>query len=650
MSPTPLKVLLLEDSKSDALLMAREIRRGGFAVEYRQVQTAVDLISALEATNWDLILSDHSMPTFSAPEALDIVRRQKELDTPFIIVSGTISEDVAVEAMKAGANDYFSKSKLTRLVPAIERELQKAEERRQRHRAEAQLRKTEERFAKAFNASPVAIAISRLSDGKTLSVNPRFAIVFGYEQSDIIGKSPTDLNLWASSEQRQTLVEHLRRFGTLQNEEVTLYKANAEPIYALLSAEVIELDDEPCILSFIQDVTELRRRQEEILEAKKQYARELERRVAERTAELLHQKERVETILRSSNDAILLLERDGNILQANQSFCAIFGWNKKEVAGKRFSDAARVSETSQFQQTLQRVRDERIYQRIELTVHKPNGHPFEVEAALSPVMNNRGKHQEIVCNLRDITARKQIEAELRSALEKEKELNELKSAFTSMISHEFRTPLSIIKVSTEILTNFGDRIDDQKKEEKLHVIDQQIGRLTKLMDDFLLMGRGEKVGFSFEPTHVDLVAACQIVIEEIEMAYHKDRLVDFQYDEACHQGFVDRYLFQHVLQNLLSNAFKYSPSQGTITIRLTCTQEATTLFVKDEGIGMPEEFRKNLFKSFHRAKNVTTIEGTGLGLAITKRAVDTHGGTITVDSAEGKGTSVTVTLPIKYQE
>ncbi|MCB0034717.1 MAG: PAS domain S-box protein, partial [Anaerolineales bacterium] len=221
------------------------------------------LKKALAEHEWDIILSDYSMPSFNAPAALKIVR-EEGLDIPFIIISGTVGEDVAVTAMKAGAQDFFSKNKLTRLVPAVERELQEAEERRLRREAEAQYRQSENRFTKAFHASPIGIVISRLSDGKTLDINERFSELFGYTRAEMIGKSGEELNIWSDDEQRRQLIQQMEQTGSVRNAEVQFNGPSGESGFALLSAEVVELDNEPCILTMVHDITDRKAAEERL--------------------------------------------------------------------------------------------------------------------------------------------------------------------------------------------------------------------------------------------------------------------------------------------------------------------------------------------------------------------------------------------------
>src|SRR4051812_15842950 len=185
-----LKVLVVEDSEHDAELLLHELGKAGYKPSARRVDNAVDMEAALVQGNWDLIISDYVLPQFSGLEALKIIQR-KGLDIPFIIVSGKIGEEVAVEALKAGANDYLLKDRLTRLGPAIERELREAAARRQRREAEMALRESEERYRRLVESSPEATFIC--AAGHFVYVNPAAVNLFGARTPvDLIGKPYLD--------------------------------------------------------------------------------------------------------------------------------------------------------------------------------------------------------------------------------------------------------------------------------------------------------------------------------------------------------------------------------------------------------------------------------------------------------------------------
>jgi two-component system, cell cycle sensor histidine kinase and response regulator CckA len=193
---TPLRILMVEDSADDAELLVRELRRAGYDPDYRCVDQADDLAEALEAEEWDVILGDYTMPRFSGTAALAMVRG-RGLEVPFIFVSGTIGEDTAVDAMRAGAQDYITKGNLKRLIPAIERELKESAARRQRTQAEDKLRQLSQAVEQSAN-----LVIITDAKGRIEYVNPQFLATMGYAAEDVIGRTPALLKPAGASPER----------------------------------------------------------------------------------------------------------------------------------------------------------------------------------------------------------------------------------------------------------------------------------------------------------------------------------------------------------------------------------------------------------------------------------------------------------------
>jgi PAS domain S-box-containing protein len=246
----------------------------------------------------------------------------------------------------------------------------------------------------------------------------------------------------------------------------------------------------------------------------------------------------------------------------------------------------------------------------------------------------------------DITERKQLEEDLRIALEKEKELSELKSRFVSMTSHEFRTPLSTILSSSELLEHYRHNWSQEKQLSHLHRIQTTVKHMTQLLNDILIIGKAEAGKAECEPTSMDLVDFCEHLVAEMQLNNQNTHKIRFEPSVESLLAFMDEKLLGHIFINLLSNAVKYSPTDSTITLKLAVNGTQAIFEVQDQGIGIPSNDLPRLFESFHRANNVGNIQGTGLGLAIVKNCIDIHQGTITINSELGVGTTFTVTLPL----
>lgn len=252
-------------------------------------------------------------------------------------------------------------------------------------------------------------------------------------------------------------------------------------------------------------------------------------------------------------------------------------------------------------------------------------------------------------------ARAKAEEEIKKALDKEKELNELKSQFVSMVSHEFRTPMATILFSAGLLETYGNKWSEDKKQTHLKRIQASVKQMTELLDIILVIGQVEANKLEFKPAPLNLEKFCHELIEDQQHLAGSNYEILFQCQGEFADVIMDEKLLRHILNNLLSNAIKYSPQGGKIRFELSAqeieqpsgTVEKFAVFeIEDQGIGIPQAEQKNLFTTFHRASNVGTISGTGLGLAIVKKSVELHGGTITFSSEENAGTIFTVTLPV----
>lgn len=246
---------------------------------------------------------------------------------------------------------------------------------------------------------------------------------------------------------------------------------------------------------------------------------------------------------------------------------------------------------------------------------------------------------------------KKVETEIRHALEEEKELNALKSRFISMVSHEFRTPLTVIRTSVELLEQYGHIASAAKRQEYFQRIRTAIRTMSHLMEDVLTIGKAEAGKLELELVDLDLQSFCQDLTDEIQLSIGRSHLIAFTCDRNCPAAAsVDPKLLRSILTNLLSNAVKYSPSGKPINFHLTCSDTTATFEIEDHGIGIPDADQPKLFETFHRAQNAVNIRGTGLGLAIVKQCIELHNGHVSFSSQQGVGTVFRVELPLNLNQ
>src|SRR5216684_9251192 len=215
-----------------------------------------------------------------------------------------------------------------------------------------------------------------------------------------------------------------------------------------------------------------------------------------------------------------------------------------------------------------------------------------------------------------------------------------------MASHEFRTPLATILAITETLTAYRSKLSDDKIDQRLDKIREQVNHLKDIMDDVLQLARMQARRVEFNPVRFDLDGLCRSVLDEFQSRPDGVHQFLYQCDASLHEVMLDKKLMRQIVSNLVANAVKYSPLSKPIAVNLEREGGTLRLSIRDEGIGIPEEDLKHLFEPFHRAANVGTIAGTGLGLTIIKEAIELHGGTIAVESRVGVGTTFTVTIPL----
>ncbi|HSM81085.1 MAG TPA: CBS domain-containing protein [Nodosilinea sp.] len=355
------------------------------------------------------------------------------------------------------------------------------------------------------------------------------------------------------------------------------------------------------------------------------------------------------SLVEQTNDWVWELNQQFQFVYINPRASEILGYPIEDILHQGFADFMASDEAVRFSTILSYfTRHHESFTQIEATCQRLDGAAVVLEISGSPIFSLDGEFQGYRGITRDITERKQIELDIRKALTKEKELNELKTRFISMASHEFRTPLTTIMASAETLERYRHKFSEDKQLIILKRIQTSVHHVIGLLNDVLTVGKAEAGKLACQPEPLDLKQFCQELVEEVQFAQLPPATpIEFEATGTDFQVLADEKLLRHALINLLSNAVKYSPDHTPVQLELDCTTPHTTVRVIDHGIGIPPEDQVKLFEAFHRANNVGNISGTGLGLVIAKRSVEAHQGQISFVSAAGVGTTFTVVLPLE---
>ena len=365
--------------------------------------------------------------------------------------------------------------------------------------------------------------------------------------------------------------------------------------------------------------------------------------------ELGASEKRLQTILDNVNNGIMTLNRLGVVESTNPAAAAIFGYADDPQAMCGLPVGKLLGEPYHGISLKSLLANVKINGEHELTGKRQDGSTFPLYFSLNKAMSG-GRHIYIAI-AQDITERKRMEQEmlererLAVALEKERELSELKNRFISIMSHELRTPLASMLLSIDLLDRYGDRAPQAEKTLYIENIRAQIDNLAELVKDVSAVSRSDQLRQEFAPQKIDIVSYCRQIIKEFRLNHQSTHRIVFKSDRRASRTMLDPKLMRRVLTNLFTNAIKYSPDGGEIRVTLSHENGRIILAVADQGIGIPLEDQPRLFEPFHRANNVDHLPGTGLGLTIAKQAVELHNGNICVESAPGSGTRVSLSLP-----
>ncbi|MFT3826988.1 MAG: ATP-binding protein [Chitinophagaceae bacterium] len=404
------------------------------------------------------------------------------------------------------------------------------------------------------------------------------------------------------------------------------------------------------------------------------------------------EQQQVNALFEHATEGILLTNQQGEIILANPAALSLFGYTKDELLNKKIE----VLIPSRFLGGHHQYR-EGFYHKPsnramghgrDLYARKNDGLEFPVEVSLSYYQQQGAFY--VIAFVVDITQRKESElrlieqkqqlqqitsavqklnaeletkveertlilkealeelersqSELSEALNKEKELNEIKSRFVSMASHEFRTPLSTVLSSASLIARYGKAEEQEQRERHVKRIKDSVAHLNELLEDFLSLGKLDEGKVDIHPVLFEVKPFLEDIADEMKGLLKEGQQINTICDGVPDNFVTDKKLFRNILINLLGNAIKFSSKP--VVLKAGIHNERLQIAVQDEGIGIAVEDQQHLFSSFFRGKNALNIQGTGLGLHIVKRYADMLQGTVQLESEVNKGTTITIELPM----
>lgn len=388
------------------------------------------------------------------------------------------------------------------------------------------------------------------------------------------------------------------------------------------------------------------------------------------------------------SEGIVIVNEKQEIVTSNEAAERMFGYGPKELLGENINllipREYRHSHTQQVEEYLEKSDPRQMGHGRDLYGRRKDGSVFPVEAGLNPfeiygskyvmalvtdISVRKGQEREIIeLNMQleqkveartkelkqtikelkeEVAKRKEAEYKILESLRKERELNELKTKFLSLVSHEFKTPLSGILTSATLAGKYTETDQQDKREKHLKTIQSKVKYLNNILNDFLSIERLESGKATYKFDTFPLSKVVNEVIYNANMLLKEGQRINYPQNIDDISVNFDEKILELSLTNLINNAIKYSPAHTLIDVEVIKEKEALTIKIKDEGMGIPEKEQKYIFNRYFRAENALLDQGTGIGLNIVKSHLESLGGTIIFESEEGKGSTFTITFPNK---
>lgn len=615
-----IKILHIDDSIYDRKLVkdALEIENSHFEID--EADSRDKFIRLLNEGKYDLILSDFNILGF---DGLQVLEKVKEIcpDIPVIIVTGTGSEEVAIEAMKKGASDYVIKSvnHIRGLAHSINNVLENKAALEEKKKALEKLKESEETYKSIFNNSGVAIMLTDPT-GTIYSANQKACDLFGYTEEEIYNlgrKGIVDIK----DPNLPVLLEKREKYGFASG-ELTFIRKNGESFPAE-TASVLFKDSIGNVRSslIIRDIS-------------KQKADEWRIRLLSNAVE-------------QSPNAIAITNNKGQIEIVNKKFSEEYQLKDEDIIGKLPQIFVEDSDINpNYKYIWETINAGGVWSGEALS-KRNDGSRFWEEVIVSPILNEKGETGNYVIIMINITEKKKMIDELIFAKEKAEESDKLKTAFLHNISHEIRTPMNAIIGFSNFLVD--PEISDEKKKYFSEIVVKSSKQLLAIITDIINIATIEAGQEKINNGKVNLNAIIRLLYEQFKDRY-EDKKITLESSSALPDGedefITDETKLVEVLTNLLGNALKFT-IDGIVKYGYNIGNKEFIFYVKDSGIGIPIEKHEYIFKRFGQLENpeIINARGSGLGLSISKEYIEMMGGKMWLDSEVNKGTTFYFTIP-----
>lgn len=632
-----IQILVVEDVPADVVLINHELRKGGLSFKVKRVVSGEEFMRALREGAPDLILSDHDLPQFDGFSALALAQRYCP-EVPFLFVTGSMGEEVAIESLKSGAVDYVLKSRLEALSPAVQRALRLAEERRRRREAELQLRESEDHFRMLVESIKDYAIFMLDMDGHVTTWNTGVEVIFGYRAEEILGRSHACLYIESEAEKQlperalELAAEHGRTEQTGWRLRQDGSRFQASSVVTALRQESGRLQGFAVI---VRDETEHRKASDHLV-----------------LSEARHM-----AIVESALDAILSFDHEGVVLEWNSAAERLFQYSREQAIGRKIdtlvaNPALASLHKKGFAQYLVTGMGHLLGRPIEMTARRADGSEFPIELGLALIPGSSPAMYSAV--IRDIAKQKssveeinrlntELEHRVRDRTSELETANQELESFSYSVSHDLRAPIRHITGFVSMLQSHAGTKLDPEGRELLQSISAAADRMTRLIDALLAFSRTGRT--DLRRRHVMLEPLVRAVQAELRTEI-RDRQVEWRIGTLAEvEG--DAELLRQVFVNLLSNALKYTRPRSVAMIEVNARRVGADLevSVRDNGVGFDPRYTDKLFGVFQRLHRASEFEGTGIGLATVRLIVQRHGGRIWAEGEPGKGAVFRFTLP-----